>query len=168
MRRPPADKTGGIHTICPLRGKSAIESPLSHQKLYSSWMRRVQFLCKWQPFLLFASLSNAEHLGICQKWQRKSSRSFRIYCFMCHCGEAEYFVFIKEALIKSARADGERFCFQTRFRKWGNTVCTRKGYAASVSQLALATAALYFPFSEPQAGSKRSAAQPQTIYSEFP
>ena len=32
----------------------------------------------------------------------------------------------------------------------------------------LATAALYFPFSKPQTGGKRSAAQPQTIYSEFP
>ena len=47
-------------------------------------------------------------------------------------------------------------------------MCTRKGYAASVSQLALATAALYFPFFKPQPGSKRFAAQPQTIYSEFP
>ena len=32
----------------------------------------------------------------------------------------------------------------------------------------LATAALYFPFFKPQTGGKRSAAQPQTIYSEFP
>ncbi len=47
-------------------------------------------------------------------------------------------------------------------------MCTRKGYAASVSQLALATAALYFPFFKPQTGGKRSAIQPQTIYSEFP
>ena len=47
-------------------------------------------------------------------------------------------------------------------------MCTRKGYAASVSQLTLATAALYFPFFKPQTGGKRSAAQPQTIYSEFP
>ena len=47
-------------------------------------------------------------------------------------------------------------------------MCTRKGYAASVSQLALATAALYFPFFKPQSGGKRSAVQPQTIYSEFP
>ena len=29
----------------------------------------------------------------------------------------------REALIKSARADGERFWFQTRFGKWGNTLC---------------------------------------------
>ena len=75
---------------------------------------------------------------------------------------------IMEALMKSARAGGERFCFQARFRKRGNTVCTRKGYAASVSLLAQATAALYFPFFEPQSGSKRSAVQPQTIYSELP
>ena len=27
---------------------------------------------------------------------------------------------------------------------------------------------MYFPFFEPQSGSKRSAVQPQTIYSEFP
>ena len=32
----------------------------------------------------------------------------------------------------------------------------------------LATAVLYFPFFKPQTGGKRSAAQPQTIYSEFP
>ena len=47
-------------------------------------------------------------------------------------------------------------------------MCTRKGYATSVSQLALATAVLYFPLSIPQPGDKRSAAQPPTIYSEFP
>ena len=74
----------------------------------------------------------------------------------------------KEALMKSARADGERFCFQARYGKRGNTLCTRKGYAASVSLLAQATAALYFPLFIPQSGSKRSAVQPQTIYSEFP
>ena len=27
---------------------------------------------------------------------------------------------------------------------------------------------MYFPFFKPQTGGKRSAAQPQTIYSEFP
>ena len=32
----------------------------------------------------------------------------------------------------------------------------------------LATAALYFPFFKPQIGGKRSATQPQTIYSELP
>ena len=47
-------------------------------------------------------------------------------------------------------------------------MCTRKGYATSVSQLALATAALYFPLSIPQPGDKRSASQPPAIYSEFP
>jgi hypothetical protein len=31
-------------------------------------------LKKWQPF--FASPSNTEHLGICQKWTQKSSKSF--------------------------------------------------------------------------------------------
>jgi polysaccharide deacetylase 2 family uncharacterized protein YibQ len=29
---------------------------------------------KWQPFL--ASLSNMEHLEICQKWAQKSRKSF--------------------------------------------------------------------------------------------
>ena len=47
-------------------------------------------------------------------------------------------------------------------------MCTRKGYAASVSQLALATATLYFPLSKLHGQRKRSAVQPQTIYSEFP
>ena len=70
--------------------------------------------------------------------------------------------------MKSARADSERFCSQARFGKQRNTLCTRKGCAASVSQLALATAALYFLLFKPQHGGKRSAAQPQTISSEFP
>ena len=74
----------------------------------------------------------------------------------------------KEALIKSARAGSERFCSRARYGKRGNTACTRKEYAASVSQLALATAALYFPFFVPQTEGKRSAVQPPTIYSEFP
>ena len=74
----------------------------------------------------------------------------------------------KEALIKSARAGSEEFCFQARAGKWRNTLCTRKGYAASVSQLTLATAALYFPLFSPQHGGKRPAVQPQTIYSEVP
>ena len=38
------------------------------------------------------------------------------------------------------------FCPNSKFGKRRNTACTRKGYAASVSQLALATAALYFSF----------------------
>ena len=45
---------------------------------------------------------------------------------------------------------------------------TRKGYAASVSQLTLATAALYFPLFEGQHVGKRSVAQPPTIDLEFP
>jgi len=47
-------------------------------------------------------------------------------------------------------------------------LCTRKGYATSVSQLSLATAVLYFPLSELHGWGKRFAVQPQTIYSEFP
>ena len=30
---------------------------------------------------------------------------------------------IREALMKSARADGERFCAKRKYEKWGNTVC---------------------------------------------
>ena len=30
---------------------------------------------------------------------------------------------IREALIKSARADAERFCLSRKFKKWRNTVC---------------------------------------------
>ena len=47
-------------------------------------------------------------------------------------------------------------------------MCTRKGYAAAVGQLALATAALYFKLFKLHSRVKRSVAQPQTIYSEFP
>ena len=56
---------------------------------------------------------------------------------------------VREALIKSARADSERFFSSRRLQKRRNTLCTRKGYAASVSQSALATAALYFPVLKP-------------------
>ena len=82
--------------------------------------------------------------------------------------------FAREALMKSARAGNERFfsratphnsarsisqnfCPNSEFQKWWNTVCTRKGYAASVSQLALATAAQYFPFSELRKLGKKAA-----------
>ncbi len=61
--------------------------------------------------------------------------------------------------MKSARAGGERFCFRAMYGKRGNAFVYRKGYAASVSQLSPATAALYFPFFVPQTGSKRSAAK---------
>ena len=47
-------------------------------------------------------------------------------------------------------------------------MCTRKGYAASVSQLTLATAALYFPLLEGLHVGKRSAVQPPMIDLEFP
>ena len=36
--------------------------------------------------------------------------------------------------MKSARMGGERFFVKTRFGKRRNTLCTRKGYAASVGQ----------------------------------
>ena len=57
----------------------------------------------------------------------------------------------------SARDSSERFCSKIKFGKRRNTVCTRKGYAASVSQLALATAALSFKFFKLQYWDKRSA-----------
>ena len=75
---------------------------------------------------------------------------------------------IKEALIKSARTVSERFFVQSRYRKRRNTLCTRKGYAASVSQLALATAALYFPFPIPKSGRKRSAHSRRRFIQSFP
>ncbi len=70
--------------------------------------------------------------------------------------------------MKSARAGGRRFWLSRKFWKRRNTLCTRKGYAASVSQLTLATAALYSPLSELHGWGKRFAAQPKTIYSEVP
>ena len=57
----------------------------------------------------------------------------------------------------SARSLRQDFCPNSKFGKRRNTVCTRKGYAASVSRLMPATAALYFPFSIPKSGRKRSA-----------
>ena len=52
----------------------------------------------------------------------------------------------KAAPHNSARDISERFCLKIKFGKHRNTLCTRKGYAASVGQLTLATAALYFKF----------------------
>ena len=40
--------------------------------------------------------------------------------------------FLGEALIQSARTDGERFFGKARYGKRRNTLCTRKGHAASV------------------------------------
>ncbi len=45
-----------------------------------------------------------------------------------------------------ARSPSLDFWLNSKFGKRRNTVCTRKGYAASVSQLTLATAAQYFSF----------------------
>ena len=45
-------------------------------------------------------------------------------------------------------------------------MCTRKGYAASVSRLVPATAALYFPLLGTEAWAEKIRSQPQTIYSE--
>ena len=75
---------------------------------------------------------------------------------------------IREALNKSARAVSERFFGQSRHRKRRNTLCTRKGYAASVSRLTSATAALYFPFSIPKSGRKRSAHGRRRFVQRFP
>ena len=49
------------------------------------------------------------------------------------------------------------FCRNSRFGKRRNTVCTRKGYAASVSQLVPATAALYFSFFKLKKWGKKTA-----------
>ena len=74
----------------------------------------------------------------------------------------------REALIQSARTVGERFFVQSRYQKRRNTVCTRKGYAASVSRLVPATAALYFPLFGTEAWAEKIRSQSQTIYSEVP
>ena len=74
----------------------------------------------------------------------------------------------KAAPHNSARSLRQDFCPNSKFGKRRNTVCTRKGYAASVSQLALATAALYFPFSIPKSGRKRSAHGRRRFVQRFP
>jgi len=68
----------------------------------------------------------------------------------------------------SARDGSERFCPKIKFGKRRNTLCTRKGYAASVSQLALATAALYFKFFKLRYWGKRSAAVRRRNYAVLP
>ena len=49
------------------------------------------------------------------------------------------------------------FCSNSKSPKWRNTVCARKGYAASVSQLVLATAAQYFSFFKLKKWGKKAA-----------
>jgi hypothetical protein len=63
----------------------------------------------------------------------------------------------KAAPHNSARSLRQDFCPNSKFEKRMNTVCTRKGYAASVSQLALATAALYFSFFKLKKWGKKTA-----------
>ena len=58
-------------------------------------------------------------------------------------------------LAKSPSLD---FWLNSKFGKRRNTVCTRKGYAASVSQLTLATAAQYFSFFKLMKWGKKTAA----------
>ena len=53
--------------------------------------------------------------------------------------------YFKELLIKLARAERERFFARSKHQKQRNTGCTRKGYAASVSQLPLAYGCAIFP-----------------------
>ena len=80
------------------------------------------------------------------------------------CGQIRFW----EALIQSARTVSERFFVQSRYRKRRNTLCTREGYAASVSRLMPATAAQYFPLSIPKSGRKRSAHSRRRFSQSFP
>ena len=64
---------------------------------------------------------------------------------------------VQAAPHNSARSLRQDFCSNSKFGKRRNTVCTRKGYAASVSQLALATAALYFSFFKLKKWGKKTA-----------
>ena len=68
----------------------------------------------------------------------------------------------------SARGSSERFCPKIKFGKRRNTLCTRRGCAASVSQLTLATAALYFKFFKLQYWGERSAAVRRRNYAVLP
>ena len=57
-----------------------------------------------------------------------------------------------------ARSPSLDFWLNSKFGKRRNTLCTRKGYAASVSQLTLATAAQYFSFFKLKKWGKKTAA----------
>ena len=63
---------------------------------------------------------------------------------------------IREALIKSAAVDGERFFVKTRFGKWRNALRTRKGHARIRMAPLSPTAATYFSFFKPPDWRKRS------------
>ncbi len=72
-------------------------------------------------------------------------------------GLADVVFCVRAAPHNSARSLRQDFCPNSKFGKRRNTVCTRKGYAASVSQLALATAALYFSFFKLKKWGKKTA-----------
>ena len=61
-----------------------------------------------------------------------------------------------------ARSPSLDFWLNSKFGKRRNTVCTRKGYAASVSQLTLATAAQYFSFFKLKKWGKKDGCGSQT------
>ena len=77
-------------------------------------------------------------------------------------------LYSKEALIKSARAGSERFCSQARFGKWRNTVCTRKGHAASVSQLRWQRLRYISHFSNRRLGAKDPLPSRRRFIQSFP
>ena len=78
-----------------------------------------------------------------------AQKSSDFYCF--------YLKRVRTTPHNLTRRLSQDFCFNSKFEKRRNSVYTRKGYAASVSQLALATAALYFSFFKLKKWGKKTA-----------
>ena len=139
------------------------------------------FFCPLYHILFSCNLQySRRHLPVKNtrpKWQRKNARMpdriryAGVYCAVTvlphrevRCGSD----FFQAAPHNSARSLRQDFCPNSKFGKRRNTVCTRKGYAASVSQLAPATAAQYFPILIPKSGQKRSAHSRGRFIQRFP
>ena len=73
-------------------------------------------------------------------------------CFLIACAIAS-----RATPHNLTRRLSQDFCPNSKFGKRRNTVCTCKGYAASVSQLVLATAAQYFSFFKLKKWGKKTA-----------
>ena len=99
-----------------------------------------------------------------KKQSLQKSKSIFIHSANCHSIRSHFLAWclavrllIRATPHNLARRLSQDFCSNSKFGKWRNTVCTRKGHAASVSQLVLATAAQYFPFFKLKKWGKKTA-----------
>ncbi|MBS5428457.1 MAG: hypothetical protein KHY52_04305 [Firmicutes bacterium] len=89
-------------------------------------MKKAPFfiLQHYTAVLQFSSFVLSYYNRLWRKWQPLSAA--------CRTQFTDRERMLREALIQSARADGARFFGKSRYGKRRNTLCTRKGHAASV------------------------------------